>query len=97
VLIFDYHKAMAQVRELRQIAGELQSMQNKTLAEAIYSIDASWKGRTGQSFLAKCAELRTRIEKEAIDITKIADSLEANANLIAKEEREAARVLAAKS
>ena len=96
MILFDYQKAMAQVRELRQIAGDMRRLHSQTLTEIKSGVDNGWKGETGQRFLAKCAQLQGRIEKEANTISQLADSLENTANQIAKEERAAAEMLAAK-
>ena len=95
MLVFDYQKSMVQVSQLRQIADELRKMQSNELAEAISSIGASWKGETAQKFLTKCNGFRIQIEKEALNVSNIADSLEATANMIAKEESQAATQLGA--
>ena len=93
MLVFDYDKAMAQVRELRSIAGEMQKSQ--ALANAAQSANASWQGRTSDMFQATCRQLEEMVAKEADNIGKVADSLERSAYLIDAAERAAAASKAA--
>ena len=97
MLEFDYQQAIRQVEELRQIADELRRVKSQSVESAINSVGASWKGETSQRFLTKCGEIRDRIEKEAANISDIADSLEASAKQIAEEEASAASIISERS
>ena len=90
MLIFDFNKAMAQVKELRQIASSMKNMNNQTLANAISGVQGAWDGQTSQQFLKKCNELKELIAKEAKNIDQVADSLEHSARIIEAAERAAA-------
>ena len=94
MILFDYSKAMAQVRELRRIAEDMARMRTQKLNTTIEGIHNSWKGQTSKSFLVKCDELGANIDKEVQNIRQVADLLENKANIIEREEKEAARILA---
>jgi len=96
MLVFDYDKAMAQVRELRQIAGEMARTREQKMCEAIDCVRGSWKGLTGQLFVLKCADLEARIDKEVRNIRMIADDLEIKANMVAQQESEASMMITAR-
>jgi len=90
MLDFNYSKALAQAAELRRIAGDMLSMNNRALEEAINEIQGGWHGDTARQFLNKCNDLKGLIEKEAANIRKIADNLESSARSIEASTREAA-------
>ena len=51
MLSFDYNKAMAQVRELRAIADEMEK--NKKLENAIEKLRTAWEGQASNDFREK--------------------------------------------
>ena len=91
MLVFDYNKAMAQVRELRAIAADM--LRSQTLSNAIEGAKNAWQGQTADSFLEKCMALDVLIRKEAKSIADVADSLERTARIIDEAERAALNVL----
>jgi len=93
MLVFDYQKTMAQVRQLRQIADDLRKMHSQAMAEVISGVESAWKGETGRAYLAKCVDLSAQIEKEAANISKLADTLESTATAISQEEKAAAETI----
>jgi len=91
MLKFDYNKAIAQVRELRAIADDME--RNKSLANAIEKIKGSWEGKASNDFQKKCNELAVLIKKEVANIRSIADNLEKSAKSVAEAERKAQEIL----
>jgi len=91
MLKFDYIKTMAQVRELRAIADEMD--RNRKLQEAIDKVKAGWEGQTSVEFQKKCNELVTLIKNEVASIRLIADNLQASAIKIAAAEKEAQDII----
>jgi len=76
MLTFNYNRAIAQVRVLREVADEMRSIANRTLAQSIDSTRASWKGQNAQRFLVKCETLKSQVLREADNITQLANSIE---------------------
>ena len=93
MLIFDYTKAMAQVKELRLIASDMSKMRNSVLNNAINGVQNGWQGQTATEFLKKCDELNSIVLKEIGNIEKLADSLEHTSNAIQQAELKAKRIL----
>ena len=91
MIIFDYKRAMEQVRELRAIASEMQ--RSRSLENAINGAGSSWQGQTANQFRNKCTSLADMIRKEANNIMSIADSLEQAARIIDEAERAAIAAL----
>ena len=92
MIVFDYNKAMAQVRELRQIASDMNKTKNGTLAEAISGARTGWQGSNGDTFNNKCSTLNNLISNEVNNINSVANSLERTAIIIDRTEREAVRI-----
>jgi len=91
MLVFDYNRAMAQVRELRAIAADM--TRSRTLENAINGARGAWQGPTADRFQAKCGALSELIRNEAANINSVADSLEATAIRIEEAERAAVSAL----
>jgi len=91
-LTFNYNSAIAQVRELRDIARQMRTLSSQSLESAITGAGNSWKGQSATRFLAKCRELKSQAETEANSIDAVANSLERSANAIAEAERRAAEI-----
>jgi len=91
MLSFDYNKAMAQVRELRAIADEMEK--NKKLENAIEKLRTAWEGQASNDFREKCRQLAELIRNEVKNIRDIANGLEKSAKAIADAEKEAQSVL----
>ena len=89
MLVFDYNKAIAQVRELRSIAVDMQNLRNRMLADAIQNMKASWKGPTSDLFHSKCEKFAGIINTEINNIRSIADNLELTSKTIEAAERAA--------
>jgi len=91
MLKFDHNRAMAQVRELRAIADEME--RNKTLDNAIEKLRRAWEGKVSDDFRRKCLELAELVRKEVTNIRSIATALEQSAKAIADAEKKAQDVL----
>ena len=89
MIVFDFDKATRQIRELRQIADDMSAMSSQKLGAAVSCVETSWKGRTGQLFLEKCADIESRIKKEAACLRSLADRFESTARSIEEAERQA--------
>ena len=94
MLVFDYNKAMRLVRELRQIATDMNNLKNGMLSQAIGGVQGGWQGETAQQFITKCNRLSSLISGEVNNIRNVANSLETTSDAIDKAEREAAEKLA---
>jgi uncharacterized protein YukE len=93
MIVFDYNKAMAQVRALRAVAADMRKSQ--TLDSAVDGARAAWQGGTAEQFQQKCRALLALILREAKAVEQVADSLAHTAKVIDDAEREAARILTA--
>jgi uncharacterized protein YukE len=91
MLKFDHNRAMAQVRELRAIADEME--RNKTLENAVEKVRRAWEGKVSNDFRRKCTELAELVKREITNIRNIANSLEQSAKAIADAEKKAQDVL----
>ena len=91
MLKFDYDRAMAQARELRAIADEME--RSKALENAIEKVKMSWEGKVSNDFQRKCRELANLIKKEITNIRKIATSLEQSSKAISEAEKKAQDVI----
>jgi len=92
MLSFDYNRAMAQVRELRAIADEME--RNKKLDNAMEKLKTAWEGQASNDFRVKCENLAELIRNEVKNIRDIANGLERSAKAISDAEKEAQNVLA---
>jgi len=95
MLVFDYNRAMAQVRELRSIADGMEK--NPRLAEAMDKVRSGWEGQSSKDFQSKIAQLQELVTNEVKHIRDIANGLEQSAKNIAEAERLAKERLAANS
>ena len=75
----NFNKAMAQAAELRRIADNMLSMNERALTNAMGEVQRGWQGETARQFIKKCSDLKALIEGEAVNIRRIADNLEIGA------------------
>ena len=91
MLVFDYNRAMAQVRELRAIASDM--LRSQALSNAMTNANSAWQGRTADQFQMKCNRLAQLVRDEANNILSVADSLENSARIIEETERAAIGII----
>ena len=91
MLVFDYSRVMAQVRELRAIADAMEK--NTKLSEAMDKVKAAWEGQSSKDFQNKIIQLQQLVSNEIKHIRDIANGLEKSAKVIAENEKVATGTL----
>ena len=88
-LDFDYNQAIRQASQIDTIAGEMRTIANRRLTDAISSIDTSWDGDTSVIFLRHCTDTKTRILSKATELESLAQRVRDVARVVRETEERA--------
>ena len=71
LLKFDFDKANAQIRELEEIAAEIEQLASTDYENLMQEMRSAWKGSAADAYMRKASTVQEKIKKTALEINKI--------------------------
>jgi len=73
LLKFDFDKANAQIRELEEIASEIEQLASTDYENLMQEMRSAWKGSVADAYMRKASTVQEKIKKTAQDIQKTSE------------------------
>ena len=86
-IMADFYKALDQVRQLQQIAQQMQSLVEGDLSGTLTQIGNSWGGENAQALLQKGNQLKSILSGSQQDVLKVAATFHNIATRLMEQER----------
>ncbi|MBR1691922.1 MAG: WXG100 family type VII secretion target [Lachnospiraceae bacterium] len=74
-IMFNYRKAMDQVKALNAIAADLKKIGNNSLSDCMNQVKKSWKGDNADAYVGKGNQLKQKVTKSSDNVSKVAGTL----------------------
>lgn len=73
LLKFDFDKANAQIRELEEIASEIEQLASTDYENLMQEMRSAWKGSAADAYIRKASQVQERIKNTSRDIKKTSE------------------------
>lgn len=74
-ILFNYKRAIAQAKELAEVAKEIRNVANDKMETSIQTIDKNWDGDNSKKFIDKSKKLQEKVKNSAKDIDSISQAI----------------------
>ena len=91
ILDFNYDLAKRQATQIEGIAGDMRSLANGQMSNAIATVNASWDGDTSNLFIRHCNETKQQIVSRAAELENLARRIRDVARILKDAEERARR------
>ena len=74
-ILFNYEKAMAQVRALQEIASNIKKISDTNMTDCMNNVKKNWEGDNATAYVGKGNKLKQKIKKSGENVDKVASTL----------------------